>query len=163
MENKKKLIKAIKNRVREFLIENAQNKLKFNDFVGKRFPIEIGSSVETSTWDKSKLISKISDVITHNFFDFDFYNGWCSNPKEYLNIFSETTLVPMIENIDETFNEYFDFKRTVYSTNENVLVFIHDDIRGWIDNWFQNNNRVPKEMKREYNRYKQDYFGETIE
>lgn len=69
----------------------------------------------------------------------------------------------MIENIDETFNEYFDFKRTVYSTNENVLVFIHDDIRGWIDNWFQNNNRVPKEMKREYNRYKQDYFGETIE
>ena len=41
---------------------------------------------------------------------------------------------------------------------KNVLVFIHDDIRGWIDNWFQNNNRVPKEMKREYNRYKQDYL-----
>ena len=87
MENNKKLKNFIKTTIREFLNENIQSKLNIDNLVDKKFPIELGSGVETTNWNKDLLIKKISDVITHNLFDRDFYYNWTNNSEEYFNIF----------------------------------------------------------------------------
>jgi hypothetical protein len=162
MENDKKLKNFIKTMIREFLNERNLNNLKIDDLVDKKFKIELGSSVESTTWDRNSLVKKISDVITHNLFDRDFYYNWTDNGEEYYNIFKKTTLSPMIIDLNNTLNKYFVFKNTPYSRNEEVLVFIHNNNQLWIDNWFQTNETISDELKNDYYRYRQKYAGISL-
>lgn len=146
----------------KFVNENNQNKLRFYDLVGKKFRIELGSGVESTTWDKDSLIKKISDVIKHNLFDSDFYYNWTGNREEYFNVFKKTTLTSMIVDLDSTLNKYFVFKHTPYSINEVVLVFKNDDNQLWIDNWFQTNENISDELKKDYYNYRKKYAGVSL-
>ena len=118
----RKYIGRVKN-FDNFINENIQSELNIDNLFGKKFPIEHGSGYETTYWDKDLLIKKISDVITHNLFDRDFYYNWTNNGEEYFYIFKIDTLTPMMNDIDNTLNKFFVFKRTLYSTLEDVLVF----------------------------------------
>ena len=63
----------------------------------------------------------------------------------------------MMNDIDNTLNKYFVFKRTPYSVNEDVLVFKFDDIQLWTDGWFQNNSSISDKLRSDYYRYRQEY------
>ena len=157
----RKQIDRVKN-WKQFLNESIQSELNIDNLVDKKFPIELGSGVETTNWSKDLLIKKIGDVITHNLFDRDFYYNWTDNGKEYYNLFKIDILTPMINDIDNTLNNHFIFKRTPYSRNEDVLVFKFDNNQLWIDKWFQNNKSISNILKSDYYRYRQEYAGVTL-
>ena len=157
----RKYIGRVKN-FDNFINENIQSELNIDNLFGKKLPIEHGSGYETTYWDKDLLIKKISDVITHNLFDRDFYYNWTNNGEEYFYIFKIDTLTPMMNDIDNTLNKFFVFKRTPYSTLEDVLVFKIDNRQLWIDNWFQNNKSISDELRSDYYRYRQKYADITL-
>ena len=68
----------------------------------------------------------------------------------------------MMNDIDNTLNKFFVFKRTPYSTLEDVLVFKIDNRQLWIDNWFQNNKSISDELRSDYYRYRQKYADITL-
>lgn len=136
-----------------------KDKITFNDLVNKSFNIEIGSVNTKTTWDKEQLINELKEVIKHNLFDADFYYNWTNNDKEYLNIFNEMTLKPMFENINKTLSDFFIFKKTPYSTLEDILVFNEIDKDSWIDNWFQTNEVISESLKKDYYKYRDKYTG----
>ena len=135
--------------------------MKFKNLVGKRFNIKLGSSVESIIWDKDVLIQKIANIIKHNLFDSEFYYNWTDNGAEYFNVFKTITLTPMIEDLENTLNEYFVFKNVPYSKNQKALMFNsnHNDNVSWIDNWFQTNKTISDELKKDYYNYRKCYAG----
>jgi hypothetical protein len=135
------------------------NKITFNNLVNKSFNIEIGSGNTKTIWDKEKLINELKEVIKHNLFDGEFYYNWTDNDKEYLNIFNEMTLKTMFKNVDKILSDFFVFKKTPYSTLEDVLVFNKMDTDLWIDNWFQTNEVISESLKKDYYNYRNEYAG----
>jgi hypothetical protein len=163
MEQDKKLKNFIKTTIREFLNEGNLNNLKIDDLVNKKFYIELGTSSVSTTWDRDSLIKKISGVILHNLFDRDFYYNWTDKKEEYYNIFKETTLTPMIADINNTLNKYFELKTPPYPRVEEAkLFFKQHNNQLWIDNWFQTNETISDELKNDYYRYRQEYAGVSL-
>lgn len=162
MEKDKKLKNFIKTTIREFLNENIQSELKLDDLVGKKFYIEVGSGRESRVWDKDSLIKKISSVILHNLFDYEFYYNWTDVGGEYLQIFKKSTLEPMISKFDDTLNKYFEFENSRYGSDDRTLVFKDHANQSWIDSWFQTNKIIPDELKNDYYKYRQKYAGVTL-
>lgn len=141
----------------------AEKKLKFDDLIGKTFPIEIGSYDRKKTWTKEELYNALVTVITHNLFDLDFYHSeYNDENKEYFTAFKETRQ-KMFADVDNVLNKYFKFTTTAYSTKEEVLVFKNKDAdnRKFINDWFKNNKKISPELKRQYKLYREDYAGET--
>jgi hypothetical protein len=140
-----------------------QNKIKLDDLVNKKFDIEIGSSTESTLWDKNSLIKKINDVIMHNLFDWDFYYNWTDKKDEYYNVFKETTLASMIANMNNTLNKYFEFTPSPYLRNkESQLRFTIHNNELWIDDWIKTNTTISNELKNDYYRYREKYAGVSL-
>jgi hypothetical protein len=140
-----------------------QNKIKLDDLVNKKFDIEIGSSTESTLWDKNSLIKKISDVIMHNLFDWDFYYNWTDKKDEYYSIFKETTLASMIANMNNTLNKYFEFIPSPYLRNkDSQLRFTIHNNELWIDDWIKTNTTISIELKNDYYRYREKYAGVSL-
>ena len=131
-----------------------------NDLIGKYFSIEVGSGITSKNWDKENLIKEITNALFHNLFDREFYYNWIDSneKKEYLQVFKEDTLNPMIQDIDNTLNKYFAF---VKRGPKEVLFFKRIDERAWIDNWFNVNKNISKKLKEDYRNYRIKYAGVT--
>jgi hypothetical protein len=136
--------------------------LKFADLIGKSFPIELGSSHTARTWDEDSLFKQISDVLTHELFDRDFFYNWTGEGQEYYTLFKESVLRLMMSDLDATLERYFVFQKTAYSTLRNVLVFKFENITNWRDEWFKTNQAVSKELKKDYFQYRKKYFGISL-
>jgi len=136
--------------------------LKFADLIGNSFPIELGSSQKTQTWDADSLSSEIKAVIMHNLFDSDFFCNWTDDGKKYRSLFEDSVLKSLMNDLNATLNAYFVFQKTPYSTLKDVLVFKFKDSRNFIDNWFNTNNSIPKGLKEDYFGYRKEYFGVSL-
>ena len=90
--------------------EFTNESLKFKDLVDTKFDIEVGSGTSSGTWSEEELIQEIKSAIKHNLFDRDFYYNWTRDGKEYLKVFNQDTLEPLLKNIDKTLNSMFTFK-----------------------------------------------------
>jgi hypothetical protein len=131
---------------------------KLEDLVGTRFQIEIGSCHTTGTWTEEKLIEKIKDAIVHYLYDRDFHYNWTRLEQEYYSIFKEETLMPMMKDIHNTLNDFFDFKRTAMGE---VFAFKLEwrEAQKIIDKWFQETKNISKELKSDYYEYRKKYAG----
>ena len=136
--------------------------LKFADLIGKSFPIELGSSHATRTWDEDSLFKQISDVLTHELFDRDFFYNWTGEGQEYYTLFKESVLRLMMSDLDATLEGCFVFQKTAYSTLRNVLVFKFENITNWRDEWFKTNQAISNELKKDYFQYRKKYFGISL-
>ena len=137
--------------------------ITLNDLIGKYFDIEVGSSIggfTSKNWDKENLIKEITNALFHYLFDREFYYNWIDSneKKEYLQVFKEDTLNPMIQDIDNTLNKYFAF---VKRGPKEVLFFKPIGKQAWIDNWFNVNKNISKKLKEDYRNYRIEYAGVT--
>ena len=137
------------------LFEEFTNKsLKFKDLVDTKFDIEVGSGTSSGTWSEEELIQEIKSAIEHNLFDSDFYYNWTSDGAEYLKVFNQDTLEPLLKNIDKTLNSMFTFKNNKLTFN---IEF--EKAEAWIDNWFQTNKSISNSLKQDYYTYREKYAG----
>jgi len=135
----------------EFIVTES---IKFKDLVDTKFDIEVGSGTSSSTWSKERLIQEIKSAIKHNLFDADFYYNWTSDGTEYLKVFNQDTLEPLLKNIDKTLNSMFTFKNNKLTFN---IEF--EKAEAWIDNWFQTNKSISNSLKQDYYTYREKYAG----
>ena len=61
-------------------------------------------------------------MLLDKFFDSDFYFNWTDNGEEYLKVFHESTILPLIKIIKENLDTLFEFRTTSYSTREVLLL-----------------------------------------
>jgi hypothetical protein len=134
--------------------EFTNESLKFKDLVDTKFYIEVGSGTTGGTWSKEELIQEIKSAIKHNLFDSDFYYNWTSDGAEYLKVFNQDTLEPLLKNIDKTLNSMFTFKN-----NELTFNIEFKKAEAWIDNWFQTNKSISNSLKQDYYTYREKYAG----
>lgn len=146
-------------------------KLDINDFIGKRFSIELGSSDTSGVWNKEDFIQEIGRVLLHNFYDSDFaYSEYTDLGGAYKRNVINSSIIPLIKQskINKTLNDFFTYDYTPYSTREKVLFFKlkGPEVRKWIDNWFKKTkNNPPKvtrmdELRKDYYNYRLDYAGQ---
>jgi len=136
--------------------------MELNKLIDKRFPIEKGSGTLACTWSKDKLFDYLSEVIKHNLFDYTFYYQLASIDKhqEYLELYDKHIGIPMAESLEENFDKWFYFTTTPYSRKEEVLVCkLKENNEQWIDNWFQTNEAIPRQIRQAYFDYREDYAG----
>lgn len=136
--------------------------LKFADLIGNSFPIELGSSHTTETWDDDSLSKMIRDVITHELFDREFFCNWTDKGQEYYTLFKESVLQLMMSDLDNTLERCFVFRKTAYSTLRNILVFKFENKTNWRDEWFKTNQAISKQLKEDYFQYREKYFGISL-
>ena len=136
-------------------------KIKLKDLVNKRFDIEIGSMSASGDWeDEDEIIKYISDAIKHNLFDSEFYYNWTDDKKEYLEIFKNDTLEPLLKNIDKTLNDLFVFEEKPYPYGNKLKFKMNNDEKeNWIDNWFKTNKSISQSLKKDYYNYRDEYAG----
>ena len=136
-------------------------KIKLKDLVNKRFDIEIGSMSASGDWeDEDEIIKYISDAIKHNLFDSEFYYNWTDNKKEYLEIFKNDTLEPLLKNIDKTLNDLFVFEEKPYPYGNKLKFKMNNEEKeNWIDNWFKTNKSISQSLKKDYYNYRDEYAG----
>jgi hypothetical protein len=74
-------------------------------------------------------------------------SNWTDNKEEYIKIFAKKTLAPMMENIEHTIENWFEFdgKKLRFKT-ENVD----------IDKWFMETN-MSNQLRKEYIDYRLEY------
>jgi hypothetical protein len=131
---------------------------KLEDLVGTRFQIEIGNCHITGTWTEEKLIEQIKSGIVHYLYDRDFHYNWTRLEQEYYSIFKEETLMPMMKDIHNTINDFFDFKSTAMGE---VFAFKLQwrESQKIIDKWFQKNKSISDELRSDYYAYRKKYAG----
>lgn len=119
------------------------------NLIDKKFDFVVGSTTWNQVWNEQDLTEQISRAIQHTMFDWDFYYNWTENKKEYIEIFNRKTLVHMMEIIDYTLENWFEFdgKKLRFKT-ENVD----------IDKWFMETN-MSNELRKEYIDYRLEYAG----
>jgi hypothetical protein len=135
--------------------------MKISEIVNKKFDIKLGSSTHTKVWDLESLTQKIENILLHNLYDGDFSFNWTDNSTEYRYVFKTITLQPMMDNINETLDKYFELK---YISNYPTLCFKPDSKsnRKFIDDWFVNNKNISTELQNEYYIYRLKYTGVTL-
>jgi hypothetical protein len=117
------------------------------NLIDKKFDFVIGSTTWSQVWNKEDLTEQISKAIQYIMFDWDFYYNWTDNKEEYIKIFAKKTLAPMMENIEHTIENWFEFdgKKLRFKT-ENVD----------IDKWFMETN-MSNQLRKEYIDYRLEY------
>jgi hypothetical protein len=128
--------------------------IKFKDLVDKKFDIEVGSGTTGKTWNEDDLTQEIESGIKHNLFDAEFYYNWTRDGKEYLKVFDQDTIKPLLKNLDKTLNDMFTFKGNKLTFN-----IEGSESEAWIDNWFQTNKSISKSLKQDYYDYREKYAG----
>ena len=119
------------------------------NLINKKFDFVVGSTTYNQLWNEEDFTEQIIRAIQHMMFDWDFYYNWTDNEKEYLEIFDKKNLAPMMEIIDYTLENWFEFdgKKLRFKT-ENVD----------IDKWFMETN-MSNELRKEYIDYRLEYAG----
>jgi adenylate kinase family enzyme len=153
--------KALKEKGISYAGGGNLKKIKFKDLVNKRFDIEIGSTSTSRDWkDEDEIKKYISEAIKHNLFDSEFYYNWTDNKKEYLEIFENDTLEPLLKNIDETLNDLFVFNEKPYPYGNKLKFKMNrEEKQNWIDNWFKTNKSISQSLKKDYYNYRDEYAG----
>ena len=136
-----------------------KKQIKFDDLIGTKFEIELGSMTTYKRWDKESFIKEIKSVVQHNLFDSEFYYNWTNNKEEYIYIFNRDTSNPLLNNINKTINEMFILKNGTYYKK---LVFNLDNYLGWIDNWFKTNESISNSLRQEYYDYRYKYASVNL-
>jgi len=134
---------------------------KFEHLINTRLVIEKGSMMNTSIWNKEKLLEEITSVIKHNLYDADFHYNWTKLNSEYYSIFNNETLVPMLKNIDKTLLDFFVIKNGLMGE---VLEFKLQgkEAQKWIDKWFKKNKAISIKLKNDYCEYRKKYADVDI-
>lgn len=117
------------------------------NLIDKKFDFVIGSTTWSQVWNKEDLTEQISKAIQYIMFDWDFYYNWTDNKEEYLEIFAKKTLAPMMENIEQTFIDWFEF-------DGKKLTFKSEKVDK--DKWFMETN-MPNQLRKEYIDYRLEY------
>lgn len=119
------------------------------NLIDKKFDFVIGSTTWNQVWNEQDLTEQISRAIQHTMFDWDFYYNWTDNKDEYLEILDKKNLAPMMESVEHTLENWFEFdgKKLRFKT-ENVD----------IDKWFMETN-MSNELRKEYIDYRLEYAG----
>lgn len=145
---------------------NSNSGLKIEDLVGKKLTVEVGSGSEIGTFTKDQLIKKIREGLTHDLFNWDFYYNYTSSDtkNEYVKLYKETVLEPLMKNVNKTLNNWFDLKDASYNrfSNSEVLVIKENkDFRKLTDNWFMKTPMSDK-LRNEYKYYRKSYSGVNL-
>jgi hypothetical protein len=119
------------------------------NLIDKKFDFVVGSTTWNQVWNEQDLTEQISRAIQHTMFDWDFYYNWTDNKDEYLEILDKKNLAPMMESVEHTLENWFEFegKKLRFKT-ENVD----------IDKWFMETN-MSNELRKEYIDYRLEYAG----
>lgn len=119
------------------------------NLIDKKFDFVVGSTTWNQVWNEQDLTEQISRAIQHTMFDWDFYYNWTDNKDEYLEILDKKNLAPMMESVEYTLENWFEFdgKKLRFKT-ENVD----------IDKWFMETN-MSNELRKEYIDYRLEYAG----
>ncbi len=140
---------------------NYLEQIKFDDLIGTKFEIELGSMTTCKIWDKESFIKEIKNVIQHNLFDSEFYYNWTNNKEEYIYIFNRDTSNPFLNNINKTINEMFVLNNGTY-TNKKLVFNLNNYSGNWVDNWFKTNESISNSLKQEYYDYRYKYASVNL-
>lgn len=119
------------------------------NLIDKKFDFVVGSTTWNQVWNEQDLTEQISRAIQHTMFDWDFYYNWTDNKDEYLEILDKKNLAPMMESVEHTLENWFEF-------DGKKLRFKIENVD--IDKWFMETN-MSNELRKEYIDYRLEYAG----
>ena len=130
-----------------------EGNIKFNDLVGNKFTIEVGSGTKEGTWDSDSLENEIEEALSHYLFDWDFYYNWTEEGEEYQSVFKKDTLDPMLKKMDKTLSDMFEFKA------DKLTFKLADKSKKMRDDWFKTNKSISNQLRQDYYQYREKYAG----
>lgn len=131
---------------------NDDNKIhRLNDLLGKKVPISYGSATITTTWTIETATETIRTALTHELFDWDFYYNGTTLGEEYLRVFNDFTLSPLLLDLDTTIRTYFEPCKTYLGAG----LKMKRQPKKCIDDFFEK-SPISAKLKTEYVQYKKE-------
>lgn len=142
--------------------------LVYADLIDKRFKISIGSGYTGGIWNEETLLRELKNGIFASKFDFDFYYNYLDfeERNQYQQTFIRLVVTPALNNIHESFVDYFRWETRWYVTPEPILCLVSDSFRqarrNHITEWVMHCPELSADIKKCYADYRKSYAGEDI-
>lgn len=144
--------------------KKTDNQIRLKDLIGKKYDYEVGSGTTSSSEpNEDYVLKQIMNAIRHYMFDWEFYYNWTDEDEkvEYVKVFNEETLKPLMSDIDNTLSKYFKLESGIYGRTLKWAPSRHTN-RETIDNFFINNKKIGEKLKMDYFNYREEYAGVNL-
>lgn len=139
------------------------NENSVDELIGQTYWYRIGSGDEKNNEpnEKDYVYKKLSTMIKHNFFDWEFYYNYNDGDEKnlYFELFKHEILLPLLKNIDKTLEKYF-----IINKDKKIISWglSREKNQKFIDGFFIENENISKQLRDNYIEYRQDYAGVDI-